>query len=204
MTISVKIAKLPGRVQEFVLADDATISQLLSHAGMSADGYSLQLNGRPAQVGDALDDGDTVLLVQAVKGNQDLVKVAKLPGRVQEVALHDGTVAEALRLAGHDATGYSIQLNGRPAQLTDEVSDGDTILLVQAVKGNQDLVKVAKLPGRVQEIALNHGSTVKDVLEHAAISADGYSIQLNGRPASLTSGVTDGDTILLVQAVKGN
>lgn len=137
------------------------------------------------------------------------VKIGRLPGRIQEIALEDGaTVAMALAAAELDSAGYEIRLNGSPCGLETSIEDGDTVLLVKKIKGNADAgyvtVRVGRLPGRIQEIALNGERTVAAALEAAELDAEGYEIRVNGAPAAVDTGLAEGDTVLLVKKIKGN
>lgn len=75
--------------------------------------------------------------------NNIKVKVGRMPGRVQEVELQEGaTIADALRVAGLDASGNEMRLNG---MVTDDfnrpVNDGGIVLLSPRIKGNNNVVK---------------------------------------------------------------
>ena len=64
-----KIGTLPGLIREVALEDSATIGDALSVADLSAEGYEIRRNGSPAETGEIVSDGDTILLVKQVKGN---------------------------------------------------------------------------------------------------------------------------------------
>jgi sulfur carrier protein ThiS len=61
-------------------------------------------------------------------------------------------------------------------------------------------------PGNVRTVPLdqNRAWTVSEVLNLAEISPEGYDVRVNGTPASGTTPVTDGQTILLLAPVRGN
>lgn len=66
-------------------------------------------------------------------------------------------------------------------------------------------VRVGKLPGKIHNIGLNGGRTVKDALEGAAIdSYAGYEIKVNGKNAKLETTLTNGAVVILVKKIKGN
>ncbi len=65
-------------------------------------------------------------------------------------------------------------------------------------------VRVGRLPGRIESIALNGGRTVKDALEGAGLSADGKEIRVQGKAATLATELKAGHTVLLVGKIKGN
>ena len=67
-----------------------------------------------------------------------IVRVGRLPGKIEELALGSGAiVADALSIAEIDPEGYEVRVNGSPADMDYELADGDTILLVKKIKGNQ-------------------------------------------------------------------
>lgn len=86
-----------------------------------------------------VDDGDTVLLVPMLKGNQFIVEVARVPGNVIKVALleeehnfnHEegvDTVAAALGYAGLEVgENDEVFVNDEPAKLDDQLEDGDKV-----------------------------------------------------------------------------
>jgi hypothetical protein len=66
-------------------------------------------------------------------------------------------------------------------------------------------VKVGQVPGRIQEVALNERSTVRQALQIAGISVgDGYTVTINGANASMESTVCANSTILVTRRIKGN
>lgn len=67
-TIQVKYGKLGARTEEYTLAENATVGQLLTAAGADVAGYTPRLNGETAGVSSVLYDGDIVTLMPAVKG----------------------------------------------------------------------------------------------------------------------------------------
>lgn len=68
------------------------------------------------------------------------------------------------------------------------------------------LVKVGKMPGRIEEFAVNVGDKVTDVIAQAGLDATGHDIKVDGTTITDGNAVVDADTnlILLVQQVKGN
>jgi len=71
------------------------------------------------------------------------VKIGKLPGTIREVEIKEGcTVTEAITRADLDPKGFEVRLNGDPAGPGDQVKDGDTVLLVKKIQGNDTVVFV--------------------------------------------------------------
>jgi len=133
------------------------------------------------------------------------ITVGKVPGTLSNIAVNeDASVANALEAAGLSPDGFEIRLNGSVATLTSPVPDGAKIFLVKKIKGNQSVVTVGKVPGTLQDIAVESGATVAQVLEHAGLAPAGFEIRLNGSEASLTSVVSDGAKVFLVKKIKGN
>jgi ankyrin repeat protein len=136
------------------------------------------------------------------------------PGNVRSLPLDAGkvwTVAEVLAWAELSADSYETRLNGQPATVATIVSDGQTLLLIAAVRGNFDdehaqITVNVGTPGNVQKMSLDAGKTwtVAEVLAMAELSSDNYEMRLLGQPATDESLVTDGQTLLLIAAVRGN
>lgn len=69
----------------------------------------------------------------------------------------------------------------------------------------EKVIRVGKMPGRISEVVVETGATVKDVLTIAELSAEGFDIKVNGQLGNLTDVVgTDTELIILSQRVKGN
>jgi hypothetical protein len=67
-------------------------------------------------------------------------------------------------------------------------------------------VRVGKLPGRIDTIALNGDHTVSAALAAAGLTVPaGFEVRVDGDPVSVGSEVEEGSTILVVkQSIKGN
>lgn len=65
-------------------------------------------------------------------------------------------------------------------------------------------VKIIKVPGAIQELALEDGATLSDALAVAnLIVEDGQSITVNGNPVPLTTPLNDSDRIIITKGAKG-
>ena len=61
------------------------------------------------------------------------------------------------------------------------------------------------MPGRIQEILVQPGMKVKEVLEIAGLDPTGFEIKVDGQASSLDATVTENtNLIILAQQVKGN
>lgn len=64
-------------------------------------------------------------------------------------------------------------------------------------------VKVARLPGRVYNVALNGGRTVRDAFYGAELDDSG-EIRVNGSPADLDQELVNGDVVTAIKKISGN
>ena len=68
--INVKLAQIPGPLNEYALNEGATVSTLLEVSGKAVpSGYGLKVNGVAADVTQTLKEGDKVFIVTEAKGN---------------------------------------------------------------------------------------------------------------------------------------
>ncbi len=80
--ITVKVGRLPGQIQEYVLNGDRTVRAALAVAGLNANGYEVRLNGNPVtDLGTAVSNGDQVLLTRVIKGNRFVSFLRKIFGK---------------------------------------------------------------------------------------------------------------------------
>lgn len=140
------------------------------------------------------------------------VRVGIMPGRINEYAVEVGTsIADVLTIAGLDATGYDVKVDGeKVTNLTGTVVAENTnlILLAKQVKGNAEkTVRVGIMPGRITEYAVEVGTSIADVLEMADLDPSGYDVKVDGEKVTSLDGTTVGantNLILLAKQVKGN
>lgn len=135
------------------------------------------------------------------------IKVGVLPGAVQELFIEERTtVAEVLEMAGLDATGYDIRLDGVNVEENTVISaDASVLVLVKRIKGNMNTIKVGVLPGQVQEIAYEGELTAGELLDMAGLSAEGYDVRLDGSNIDEDTVVDESARVLvLVKRIKGN
>lgn len=65
-------------------------------------------------------------------------------------------------------------------------------------------IRVGKLPGRIETIALNGGRKVSDALAGAGLDSNGHEIKVNATPATADTDLKQDDTVLLVRKIRGN
>lgn len=134
------------------------------------------------------------------------VKVGMMPGRINEFAVAEGmSVKEVLELAGLDSNGYDIKGDGEIVSLEADASTFNKILLTKQVKGNSDgVVKIGMMPGRINEYAIQPGTTVDEALNLADLDPDGYDVKGDGQIIDLNDDASKFKKILLTKQVKGN
>lgn len=138
-----------------------------------------------------------------------VIKVGIMPGRISEVVVEEGaTVADVLELAGLDATGYEIKVDGTVSSAdTATTASSNLVLLTKQVKGNAGrLVKVGIMPGRISEVATAIGTSVADLISEAGLDGTGYEVKVDGNVVNPSEAVVTEATnlVLLTKQVKGN
>ena len=134
----VKVGVMPGRINEFAVDSNDTISQVLAVAEIDAAGYEVKADGvKVTDFSRPVGSTQLILLTKQVKGNA-VVKVGVMPGRVNEFYVEDGaSVQQILATADVDASGYEVKVDG--VKVTDFNTTAGTaglILLTKQVKGN--------------------------------------------------------------------
>lgn len=139
---------------------------------------------------------------------EKVLRVGKMPGRITEVVVEVGTsIKDVLELVELDATGFEIKVDGNTATLDTKVTeDTNLVILAQLVKGNSEkIVRVGKMPGRIQEILVQPGMKVREVLAMAELDPTGFEIKVDGQQSSLDATVTENTNLIILAAqVKGN
>lgn len=211
--ITVKIGRVPGAITEVAIngGQPRTVETVLELAGLESEGYEVRKNSvTVTDLSTAVNQGDVILLLTKIKGAADVitVKVGRVPGAITEVAINGGqprTVETALDLAGLDSEGYEIRKNSATVtDLTTAVGNGDVILLLTKIKGAMPAIKVGRVPGVIQELNVEAGTTVEAALSAAGLSSEGYEVRRNGESLTdLGVSTNEGDTILLLSKIKG-
>jgi putative ubiquitin-RnfH superfamily antitoxin RatB of RatAB toxin-antitoxin module len=137
--ITVKVARLGTAVVEVALADDATVQDALTAAGLAIDGNEeLRINSESVRTSDEVEDGDIVTLVPKVKGGQKVVKVARLGSAVVEVAVdNNATVQDALDAADVVVENEDVRIDGSSVSLSSPIGEAALITIVPKVKGGK-------------------------------------------------------------------
>jgi sulfur carrier protein ThiS len=71
MAITVNVGQFPSAagVTPVQVEDGASVAQALTAKGLTADGFDIRLNGQPTTADAVLHEGDSVILVKKIKGN---------------------------------------------------------------------------------------------------------------------------------------
>ena len=135
------------------------------------------------------------------------IKVGKMPGTIAEFAIAEGTtLAQALEIAGLDATGFEVKVDGTKVTDFDTVVNGSNlVLLAKLVKGNANTVKVGKMPGTIAEFAFEPPTSFAEVLATAGLDATGFEVKADGvKVTDFDQEIGSTKLILLSKMVKGN
>lgn len=141
-TITIKVGKVPGTIQEVVVTNGTSVNEVLEIAGITdVEGYELRAGGSNVTSDAVLTQDTSLLLMKQIKGNSTImVKVGKVPGTIQEIAVENGTnVAYALELAGiTDTEGYEVRVGGSSASFDTQLTSDTSVLLMKQIKGNRN------------------------------------------------------------------
>lgn len=207
----IKVATIPGRPVEVVVQENTTVRESIELAGLNIDGRDVRVDGNEVDLDSKVIGATIVTLGKKIKGNNvgggnmnNVIKVATIPGRPVEVVIEEGTtVAQAIELAGLDATGRDIRVDGNETTLEVSAYGATIITLGKKIKGN-GLVKVATIPGRPVEVVVENDATVQDAIDLAELDATGRDIRVDGNEASLEQQVGNATIITLGKKIKGN
>lgn len=143
--------------------------------------------------------------------NATTVRIGAMPGTIQEFAVEVGTpVSSLIEMAGLEATGYDVKVDGTKVDADTAVVTDSTslVLLVKRVKGNSDVttVRVGAMPGTITEYAVEVGTPIKSLLEMANLDPSGYEVKVDGQKVDHETAIvtTSTNLVLLVKLVKGN
>jgi len=65
----VKVGKVPGTVIEVAVDNGYDVQQICAAADIDPAGLEVRVNGRVAELDAAIQNGDTILLAEKIKGN---------------------------------------------------------------------------------------------------------------------------------------
>lgn len=136
-----------------------------------------------------------------------LTKIGKMPGRMNDYALEPGsTLQDALDLAELNAESFEVKVDGNSiTDFSTVVDNANVIMLTKKVKGNNGITKIGKMPGRMEEYALEPGSTVQDALNLAELDVENFEVKMDGNSIDDLNTSADGAAvIMLTKKVKGN
>lgn len=143
MIKTVRVGRMPGRIEEYAVEVGSSIGEVLELAGLETAGYEVKIDG--ATINDInstiTENTNLILLAKMVKGNADkIVRVGMMPGRIEEFAVTVGSsIAEVLALANLNPSGFDVKVDGNNVtDVNNTLIDENTnlILLAKQVKGN--------------------------------------------------------------------
>ena len=66
--LTLKIGKMPGKIEEFVFGGPVKVSEALATAGISAEGCSVKFGGSTVGLDDTISTDGLLLVVPNIKG----------------------------------------------------------------------------------------------------------------------------------------
>lgn len=142
------------------------------------------------------------------------VKLAVAGKSAREFYLDEtsGTSVQSLLRAGSESVnGRTIKINNREATANDDLRDGDVVFLVQLYKGNQAVITVAAAGVESQQVTIDHGWTVANVVSHlrtnlqSIATTSGIQFKFNGAELKMNDQVpVQSGVLLMVKLYKGN
>lgn len=166
-------------------------------------------------------DGDTVILVPKISGNQIVVSVGRVPGRAIKVAVIEhtepearmnpnaGTVADAIKAAGvrYVDGDDELFLNGRPTRLGQFLREGDEVTIKSAEAETEDEDEISVIFGRLGEklkaVEIARDTDVEDFLaDRGVMIDDDDKVIYNGDVIDYSGDVfelRDGDSVVIVK-----
>ena len=143
MIKTVRVGRMPGRIEEYAVEVGSSIGEVLELAGLEIAGYEVKVDGATINdINSAITENtNLILLAKMVKGNADkVVRVGMMPGRIEEFAVTVGSsIAEVLALANLNPSGFDVKVDGNNVtDVNNTLIDENTnlILLAKQVKGN--------------------------------------------------------------------
>ena len=209
---TVKVGVMPGRLNEFAVAEGTSIASVLELAGLNATGFEVKVDSiTVTDLNSAVVTSSTnlVLLAKQVKGNAGgVIKIGVMPGRLNEFALGANTsIQEALDHAELSASGYEVKIDSvTVTDFSKPIGEANLILLAKQVKGNAGgVIKIGVMPGRLNEFALPPETTIADALAHAELDAKGFEVKVDSVTVTdFNQQIGSANLILLAKQVKGN
>lgn len=116
-----------------------------------------------------LKDGDIVIIIAKVKGNQKIVEAGRAPGELRPIVVEDEAVVEdVLRVAGISlGDGDIVTVNGAEANTSDDIEENDSVAVI-----NQNLLKVSgpstviigNLRDQLKTVSVEPGQDLEEVV----------------------------------------
>ena len=139
--------------------------------------------------------------------SQAQVRLEVQGGTTQDVDITEGaSVGAMLQGQGLSPEALDVLVNGQRADVSRVLSAGDTVLAVpsRTAPAREAVVRVGRFPGKPQDLQVQAGTSIKEVLDAAGLDPRGFDVRRNGLPVDLNETVQDGDQIALYRPVQGN
>ena len=133
------------------------------------------------------------------------LKVGVMPGRLQEVVVENKTSARRIfEIAGVEISNHEVRLDGEKIDLDMAVENGKLLVAMKMIKGNASTIKVGVMPGRLQEVVYEEGTTARELLDMAGVEVSNHEIRLDGNKIGLDEEINGGNLLVAMKMIKGN
>ena len=133
------------------------------------------------------------------------LKVGVMPGRLQEVVVEHKTSARRIfEIAGVEISNHEVRLDGEKIDLDMAVENGKLLVAMKMIKGNASTIKVGVMPGKLQEVVYEEGTTAKELLDMAGVEVSNHEIRLDGNKIGLDEEINGGNLLVAMKMIKGN
>lgn len=132
------------------------------------------------------------------------IDVMKLGNPTKTVSVSSGsTVGDVVDASGYATRGCNLVRDGRAVSRGDAVYDGETINIVANVKGGAGQVTLTRLGQGEVSHALSGTETLSEFLRRVGVSTRDCGTYLNGKAATGSTTLRDGDRVTVAPQVEG-
>lgn len=178
MSRTVRVINFPGVPVSVEVEGTESVREVFTKANIDFNGRELKLDGRVVNENESIGEGAMLIAMKKIKGNANL-RVINFPGVPVNVEKDDNmTVGRAFDIAGIDYNGRELKLDGRVVTSGDLIGDGQMLIAMKKIKGNNELSEGMDVVEREKGLAQNVSSEYPTHAKIADINGDSYQITL--------------------------
>lgn len=178
MSRTVRVINFPGVPVSVEVEGTESVREVFTKANIDFNGRELKLDGRVVNENESIGEGAMLIAMKKIKGNANL-RVINFPGVPVNVEKDDNmTVGRAFDIAGIDYNGRELKLDGRVVTSGDLIGDGQMLIAMKKIKGNNELSEGMDVVEREKGLAQNVSNEYPTHAKIADIDGDNYQITL--------------------------